>query len=177
MASEKQTDRTVSPGESATALDESEIFHILGNDRRREIIIQVVNRSSVTVSELAEEIARREEDGDQSSENLYKSVYVSLQQTHLPKLAKEGVIEYDKDSNTVRPGPQLDEVSVYVDESKGWAGMARAAPLVLSLVGLAVVGAALAQLAVVSAIAPATWGVVFLFLVAVASGVGMLGGR
>lgn len=156
----------VSSGESDATLDESEVFHILGNDRRREIINRVAGRPNVMVSELAEEIAEREEESEQASENLYKSVYVSLQQTHLPKLAKEDIIEYDQESNTVKPGPRLEEVQVYVGEDGPWIRAARVAPLVVSLVGLAVVLASMYGLVIISALSPQIWAIVFLLLIA-----------
>ena len=113
-------------------LEEATIFHILGNDRRREVILQTTENGAVNVSELAQYIAEKEASDDTTADELYKSVYVSLQQTHLPKLADEGVIEYDSETKTIEPGPRLDEIEVYVDrDSTGRGGIS--IPLALSV--------------------------------------------
>ncbi|MFB6079794.1 MAG: ArsR family transcriptional regulator [Haloferacaceae archaeon] len=150
-------------------LSESDAFHILGNDRRRELIATIADRpDGVVVSDLAEEIARREQDGGNGdpTRDLYKSVYVSLQQTHLPKLADEGVIRYDPETNRVEPGPRLDEVTVYVTDDARPSRL-RTWPLVVSLVGLAVLLAAMGGVPLVSAVSAPVWAVVFLSAIAV----------
>ncbi len=98
------------------SLAESEVFHILGNDRRRAIV-QLLARESghVDVSDVATEIAETESDSGSVPNNLYKSVYVSLQQTHLPQLEEDGVIEYDSDAKTIQAGSHFDDVLVYID--------------------------------------------------------------
>lgn len=104
-----QTNRTES-------LAESEVFHILGNDRRRAIVQLLATESdTVDVSDVATEIAASESDTTPVPNNLYKSVYVSLQQTHLPQLQEDSVIEYDSDAKTIQPGQNFDAVLQYVD--------------------------------------------------------------
>ncbi|WP_306059037.1 DUF7344 domain-containing protein [Natronococcus wangiae] len=104
-----QTNRTDS-------LEESEVFHILGNDRRRAIVQLLAEEAGqVDVSDVATEIAATESDSTPVPNNLYKSVYVSLQQTHLPQLQEDAVIEYDSDAKTIRPGPNFSDVLTYVD--------------------------------------------------------------
>ncbi|WP_129116655.1 DUF7344 domain-containing protein [Halegenticoccus tardaugens] len=124
-------------------LDEAEAFHILGNDRRRAAIKRLAQSSgSITVSELAERIAEEEADSTAEAEDLYKSVYVSLRQTHLPKLASQGIIEYDPGSQTIHPGTRMDEIRVYTSSPSRFEALQRSAYLLVSLVGLlAVVGA------------------------------------
>ncbi|ELY54883.1 DUF7344 domain-containing protein [Natronococcus jeotgali] len=104
-----QTNRTDS-------LEESEVFHILGNDRRRAIVQLLAGEpGQIDVSDVATEIASTESDAASVPNNLYKSVYVSLQQTHLPQLQEDDVIEYDSEAKTIRPGPNFDDVLGYVD--------------------------------------------------------------
>lgn len=175
MATPRQTKRMDSPDASSSTLDESQIFHILGNDRRREIIGRIANRSDVvTVSELADEIAACEEGDGEPTENLYKSVYVSLQQTHLPKLADEGIVDYDSEANTVRPGARLDEVQVYVQDDAGRGRTLRMAPLVVSLVGLAIVTATTYGVTIAPGVDPQTWAVGFLLVIAIVSAVAVV---
>jgi len=94
------------------ALDTDEVFYLLGNDRRRAIVLALVDDAGPRdVSELASEIAG-EDDGS------YKSVYVSLQQSHLPQLDENGVVEYDAEDRTVGRGPRFDEMASYVDPAE-----------------------------------------------------------
>ena len=100
----------------AESLAESKVFHILGNDRRRAIVqLLAAENGTVDVSDIATEIAASESDSTPVPNNLYKSVYVSLQQTHLPQLQEDAVIEYDSDAKTIQPGPNFDDVLQYVD--------------------------------------------------------------
>jgi hypothetical protein len=106
-AEETATDR----GQSTT--DENLVFDLLKNDRRRQLIeLFERDRDALAISDVAEFIAEREAE-DTSPDNLYKSVYVSLQQTHLPKLAEHDVVRYDRDEGLIRPGENLDEVLAY----------------------------------------------------------------
>lgn len=149
------------------SIDESEVFHILGNDRRREIITNIADRSEgIAVSDLAQEIARREGGDMDPSKDLYKSVYVSLQQTHLPKLAEEGIIRYDRETNRVEPGPRLDEVTVYVTDDQGTRLDNPLWPLVVSLVGLVTILASVGGVPVFSAVSAPVWAMVFLSVIA-----------
>lgn len=155
-------------GDVGSGIEESEIFHILGNDRRREIICALARESDeITVSELAREIADIEEDLD-SSKNLYKSVYVSLQQTHLPKLAKKDIVVYDKDVQTVRPGPAFPQIQRYLRESESRLSQMRVLlPFVLSALGLAVAMGTTMQVPVVQHVGPLVAGGIFLVLMVV----------
>lgn len=151
-------------------LAESEIFHILGNDRRRAIVDLLGDRRErIEVSEVASTIAAHETDTDQVPNNVYKSVYVSLQQTHLPQLEEDGVITYNPDEKTIRPGPHFDDVLGYLDSPMPTERLAlqvalgvSVASLVLILVsGIGVVG--------LSTINPLLWGVLALLVVAISS--------
>lgn len=71
---------------------------------------------SVEVKELAGQIATVENDIPKSelTSQQRKRVYVSLYQTHLPKMAKMNTIEYDKDGGIVSLTDQTDEVDRYL---------------------------------------------------------------
>ena len=93
-------------------LDTDEVFYLLGNDRRRSIVLALVaDDEPRDVSDLANEIAG----GDDGS---YKSVYVSLQQSHLQQLDDHGVIDYDSEERTVERGPRFDELASYVEPAE-----------------------------------------------------------
>ncbi|MFP8953062.1 ArsR family transcriptional regulator [Natrialbaceae archaeon A-arb3/5] len=133
------------------SLEESEIFHILGNDRRRAIV-QLLARESgqIDVADIATEIASTESETTPVPNNLYKSVYVSLQQTHLPQLEEDAVIEYDSDAKTIQPGANFGDVLAYVnghDSDRSTVLQFHLAVCVLGLVIIALSGLSLPVIA------------------------------
>jgi hypothetical protein len=88
------------------------------------------------VSDLAEYIAAVESGEDPPPRNIRQSVYVSLHQTHLPKLDKLGIADYDADAKTVKRDENADDVAVYMEvvpkNAISWAEYY----LALSLVGI-----------------------------------------
>lgn len=71
---------------------------------------------TATVNELAEQIAawENEIDVDELSSQQRKRVYVSLYQTHLPKLAETNIVDYDVDEGTVRLTDQAGEIDAFL---------------------------------------------------------------
>ena len=158
-----QTSRTDS-------LEESEIFHILGNDRRRAIVTLLAERPEyVDVSDIATEIAERETDTTPVPNNLYKSVYVSLQQTHLPQLEEDDVINYDADSKTIQPGANFEDVLGYVDDSDDVEESVLQLHLGLCVLGLLLIAMAGGGIPLISSVPPALWSVLVLLGVAASS--------
>ncbi|WP_439028083.1 DUF7344 domain-containing protein [Haloarchaeobius sp. DT45] len=78
---------------------------LLKNERRREVLRELTAREqeSIPVRELATAIACKENDIAEAalSSDQRKRVYVSLLQSHLPKLANEEAIEYDDERGRV----------------------------------------------------------------------------
>jgi hypothetical protein len=74
----------------------------------------------VAVQELAEEIAAMENDVEvaELTSQQRKRVYVSLYQTHLPKMAQMNAIEYDKDAGTVQLTNQTNNIDRYLTNSE-----------------------------------------------------------
>jgi hypothetical protein len=123
-----------------SALAESEIHDVLRNDRRRLVLEQLAEGSQEeTVSDLAEYIASVESGEDPPPRNVRQSVYVSLHQTHLPKLDELGIVEYDASSKTVLRAERADDVAVYMEvvpkNALSWAEYY----LALGLLGLSTV--------------------------------------
>ncbi|AGB16209.1 hypothetical protein Halru_1602 [Halovivax ruber XH-70] len=154
-------------------LAESDIFHILGNDRRREILsVLAAEEGRLAVSDIAQTVAAREAATDDSvPNNLYKSVYVSLQQTHLPQLEADGIVVYDTDAKTIQPGPHFDRVRMHIDESNALATTALHATIALSLGGLALVTLSVLGAPLVTRVPPISLASLALALVAVGGGV------
>ncbi|MFC4357826.1 ArsR family transcriptional regulator [Halobium salinum] len=147
-------------------LEEATIFHILGNDRRREVILQATQNGTVSVSELAQHIAEKEASGETTADELYKSVYVSLQQTHLPKLSEKEVVDYDSETKTIRPGARLDEVEVYINRGR-LRGSGFSVPFAVSVVGLVVTVGVVLGLPGLAQFDVGLWGILVLLLVVV----------
>lgn len=151
-------------------LEESEIFHILGNDRRRAIVqLLATDRERVDVSDVATQIAERESDATSVPNNLYKSVYVSLQQTHLPQLEEDDVIAYDPDAKTIQPGPHFEAVLGYVDGDAGEDRSVLIAHLVVCVLALGLITVAGLEAPVVSSLDATLVGVLALLLVGASS--------
>jgi hypothetical protein len=104
--------------ESSEPLDESlkrtEIHDVLRNDRRRLVLSRLGEvEGPVTVRDLSEYIASVESGERPAPRNVRQSVYVSLHQTHLPKLDDLGIVE--EVERGVRLSHHADEVTVYLE--------------------------------------------------------------
>ncbi|MFB6255762.1 MAG: hypothetical protein ABEH58_03385 [Haloplanus sp.] len=97
-------------------LDPADIHDVLRNDRRRLVLERLREaEGSQAVGDLAEHVAGLEADEDPPPRNVRQSVYVSLHQTHLPKLDELGIVEYDAEAKEVRLAEHADEVTVYME--------------------------------------------------------------
>lgn len=95
-------------------LSTSDRHRLLAADRRR-LALDVLTGTSGTVSleELAREVAAREDDrGAQDEASVERNeIKLSLHHHHLPKMADMHVLEYDPETNVIRPsGVSLDGV-------------------------------------------------------------------
>ena len=108
-------------------LDNSTLYGLLGNDRRRSCLEQLAeSETEWTVRELAEAIADDVTDASTPPEEVYNSVYISLCQNHLPKLDTVALIRYDNDAKTVSRGAKFDEVEQHLRvESSSWTPLTR----------------------------------------------------
>lgn len=123
--------------DSERRLSRNQLYDTLANERRRACVRYLLEESSETpVKELATYVARRVSDESPPSDNFQQSTYISLVQTHLPKLDDYGVIEYDADAKTVRAGPALAEVGEYLDGPSAGTRTERLLTLGTSLVTL-----------------------------------------
>jgi len=99
-------------------LSQDVVFDLLSSSRRR-FVLQYLSQADgpVQFSELANELAAWENDTDVEdiTERQRKRVYVSLYQTHIPKLEEAGVVDYDADSGEVRLTSQVGRLSVHLD--------------------------------------------------------------
>lgn len=95
------------------------VFDILSNTRRRMVLYYLRQYGgSATVQELAKEIAALENDVavEALTRQQQKRVYVSLYQTHLPKLEETGIVESDE-SGEVSLTERAGEIDSYLTSS------------------------------------------------------------
>ena len=105
----------------ADSLSEDMAFTLLSNPRRRFVISYLSHRGSpVGIHELAEQIAawENETDVDELTREDRKKAYISLYQTHIPKLEDAGIITYDEDERLVALTDGADEVTRYMTERR-----------------------------------------------------------
>jgi len=93
------------------------IFDLLSNSRRRMILCFLRKKGpEMSLMDLAGAVAAVENDVDVESltHKQQKRVYVSLYQTHLPKLADAGTIQHEKEEGTVRLTDRATEIDPYL---------------------------------------------------------------
>lgn len=80
-------------------------------DRRRRAVLHCLKTSEtpMALADLADELVRSEADVSPSAvQDVRKRVYTTLYHRHLPKLASEGLIDFDTDQNLVSLGEDAD---------------------------------------------------------------------
>lgn len=148
---------TAAPDDS---LERTEIHDILRNDRRRRVIKSLREHDKpLSVRSLSETLATAETGEDPAPRNVRQSVYVSLHQTHLPKLEELGVIDYDTETKEVTLAEAIDDVTVYMEVVPGndlsWAEYY----LGLGVLGLLLVVAHSLDVPTVSAVDVRLWAI------------------
>lgn len=102
-------------------LSQDVVFDLLSSPRRR-FVLYYLNQvdDSVTIGELADQVAawENEVDVEELSSQQRKRVYVSLYQTHVPKMDDAGIIEYDSDSGDVALADQAVDISAYLSRDE-----------------------------------------------------------
>lgn len=124
-------------------LSQDVVFDILSNPRRRYVLYHLRSTGEpVQLTDLAEKIAAWENDvdPDEITDDERKRVYVSLYQTHVPRLAEAGFISYDKQSGMISPADRTARIDKYLespDEKWPWQsiylGLAAVSAAVLAL--------------------------------------------
>lgn len=119
-------------------LSKSDIFGVLQNDRRRYVLEFLRTQGSQSIRSLSEEIARVESQTEEPKSNVRKSVYISLLQTHIPKMESLGIIAYNREQDTVELLPASRDFDVYMETVK--KGDIPWSQFYLGLSALAIVG-------------------------------------
>jgi len=98
------------------------VFDLLSNSRRRHVLRYLLTESaSTTLGDLAEYIAGIENDKPEQalSSAERKRVYISLYQSHLPKMDEAGVISFENDRKTVELTENAGAVTRFLPENTG----------------------------------------------------------
>ncbi|PGF17345.1 hypothetical protein CP556_15400 [Natrinema sp. CBA1119] len=101
-------------------LSPDDIFHVLQTNRRRETIRYLLDEDGlVKMRDVAEHVAATEHETTvaQLTSAQRQRVYIPLYQSHLPKLDKKGIIEYDQPRGVVRPTDRLEIFRPYLEAS------------------------------------------------------------
>jgi hypothetical protein len=104
------------------------LYDALSQKRRRYALHYLKQcDESVTVQELAEQVAAWENDKgvDELTSQERKRVYIALYQSHLSTMDEEGLVDYDDDDGTVELSEPMREMDLYLEvvpeESVPWS--------------------------------------------------------
>jgi DNA-binding transcriptional ArsR family regulator len=108
---------TPRPDDETASLDVT--FDVLRNRRRRLVLRRLRSAEGPTdIGDLAEHVAGVENGIDPAKLNSQqrKRVYISLYQSHLPKLDEAGAVRFDQDRGTISLAEEADSFYRYLDE-------------------------------------------------------------
>lgn len=126
------------------ALSRDDLFEVLSSNRRRYLIYFLESEGGeAELGRLARLIAALENDVEppEVSDKEQKRVYISLYQSHVPKLVDYELVEYDSEEKYVSSTERMREVTELFEESShSW----QLYYLLIGIGGLVAVGATLA---------------------------------
>ena len=92
------------------------LTQILGNERRVLMVIYLLkNNGKAYVREIAEYICIQEKN---TTSKHRKSVYISLVQTHIPKLRREGFVKMERDLVIIVHSKLFEELLEFLENFK-----------------------------------------------------------
>lgn len=103
-------------------------FDVLSNARRRQVLVRLFeNDEPARLGDLSRSIAAWENDVSTTevTSQQRKRVYTALRQSHLPKMDRAGVVNYDKDRGSIELASEAARLRPYLDVSRrrrtrGW---------------------------------------------------------
>jgi hypothetical protein len=147
-------------------LDETVVYEILSSERRRHTIDYLrASDKDVEVNDIAEYIAEKETGESPPPKDSRKTVYVSLHQTHLPKMDDLDIVNYDTDTKNVTLSDSFRDVAVYMEVVPGTEISWSEYYLAVGVVGLATVFARISGAPVISDVPAEYWAVFYLGVV------------
>lgn len=103
-------------------LSQDEAYELLSSARRRFVISYLRSQDEpVVLNQLSQRLAAWENDVpvEELSDQQIKRIYVSLYQTHLPKLEEVGLIDYDRERSTLELRDEAERLDEYLPEEDG----------------------------------------------------------
>jgi hypothetical protein len=111
-------ERAAAPPETEARLSTDVVFETLGSRRRRHVLHYLRQRDTpVSIRDLSEQLAAWELGKDRTAvvPKERKRLYTALHQTHLPKMDKLDVVEYDRDRGIVSLTEHISQLDIYLD--------------------------------------------------------------
>ncbi|PSQ43252.1 hypothetical protein BRD17_06615 [Halobacteriales archaeon SW_7_68_16] len=170
------TDRTRNGADAAASgeMSQTEVFDVLRNQRRRSVVEYLEeNEGPVELGELATVIAAWEYDTtpDEVTSKQRKRVYTTLQQTHLPRLDDEGIVEFDSERGTIERDEAVDKVAAYLHIVPGDELPWREYYLSVGAIGCALTAALALVESPLMLLSPLAWLGVFAAVITVSAGI------
>ena len=92
-------------------ITKDEVFEVMSSSRRRLILYHLHRRGGrAELRELARDTAEAETEG-KVDDGVVKRFYISLYQTHVPKLEEVGLVRYDGDTKEVTLTERVEDVA------------------------------------------------------------------
>ena len=143
-----------------TVLSKGDIFEVLRNQRRR-YVLQFLKQygRSVELGDLAQQVAAWEYETtlDGVTPEQRKRVYTTLQQTHLPKMDKSGILQFDSDRGVIEPTDRTADINVYLEIVPGREFAWRELYLSLGAISCALVAAVWMGIYPLTLLSDLTW--------------------
>lgn len=139
----------------ADEISTEEVFEILSNTRRRKIIAHLrENGETANIRSLSEFLAAIENDVEQSQVTSKQRMrtYTALRQSHLPKMDRTGVIDFDENSGEVTLKQTATQLEKYLNLDANTESRWRRYYIAIGLVGIALTLGVFADVSVFYAI-------------------------
>ncbi|KZN23573.1 MULTISPECIES: hypothetical protein [unclassified Haladaptatus] len=104
---------------ASSGLSQDQVFEVLKSPRRRYALYYLRREGGIVeLSDLTDQVAVWENDTTLSglTSEQRKRVYISLYQTHLPKLDDAGIVEYDRDEGEISLSRRARELDTYLGD-------------------------------------------------------------
>jgi hypothetical protein len=105
--------------QDSDTLTQGKVYDLLSNARRRFVISYLRDREEpVELNALSREVAAWESETaiEDLTDQQIKRVYVSLYQTHIPKLNESGLVDYDRDTGMVALADNVRALDTYLPD-------------------------------------------------------------
>lgn len=139
------------------------VFDILSSPRRRYMLYYLRQADQpVHIQELSAEVASWENEipVEELTDQQQKRVYVSLYQTHIPKLEDAGIVRYDQEAGTVELTGRADEMEAYIGGREEREIPWQLAYLALAVAGVLLFAAVVFEVGAFAALSAAAAGIV-----------------